>query len=36
VMVAELIGAPVRAKVWRAGSELEIQVVPEELTESTS
>jgi S1-C subfamily serine protease len=35
MMVAELIGAPVRAKVWRAGSELEIQVVPEELTEST-
>ena len=35
MMVAELIGAPVGAKVWRAGSELEIQVVPEELTEST-
>jgi len=35
MMVAELIGAPVRAKVWRAGSELEIRVVPEELTEST-
>jgi S1-C subfamily serine protease len=35
MMVAELIGTPVRAKVWRAGSELEIQVVPEELAEST-
>jgi S1-C subfamily serine protease len=35
MMVAELIGTPVRAKVWRAGSELELNVVPDELTEGT-
>jgi S1-C subfamily serine protease len=33
MMVAELIGTPVRAKVWRAGSELALEVVPEELSE---
>jgi serine protease Do len=33
MMVAELIGTPVRARVWRAGSELDLSVVPEELTE---
>jgi S1-C subfamily serine protease len=33
MMVAELIGTPVRARVWRAGSELELRLVPEELGE---
>jgi serine protease Do len=33
MMVAELIGTPVHAKVWRAGSELALEVVPEELSE---
>ncbi|HZA88976.1 MAG TPA: trypsin-like peptidase domain-containing protein [Solirubrobacterales bacterium] len=33
MMVAEMIGTSVRAKVWRAGSELELQIVPEELGE---
>jgi S1-C subfamily serine protease len=33
MMVAELIGTPVSARVWRAGSELELRIVPEELSE---
>jgi S1-C subfamily serine protease len=33
MMVAELIGTPVSARVWRAGSELELRLVPEELGE---
>jgi S1-C subfamily serine protease len=33
LMVAEAIGTPLPATVWRAGSELELSVVPEELTE---
>ena len=32
-MVAEVIGTPVRARIWRTGSEVELQVVPEELSE---
>jgi S1-C subfamily serine protease len=31
MMVAELIGTPVTARVWRSGSELELRLVPEEL-----
>jgi len=33
MMVAELIGTSVTARVWRAGSELELRIVPEELDE---
>jgi S1-C subfamily serine protease len=33
MMAAELIGIPVGARVWRAGSELELRIVPEELSE---
>jgi S1-C subfamily serine protease len=33
MMVAELIGTAVRARVWRSGSELELELVPEELGE---
>jgi serine protease Do len=33
MMVAEMIGTTVRAKVWRAGNELELTIVPEELSE---
>jgi serine protease Do len=33
MMVAEMIGSSVRARVWRAGNELELTIVPEELSE---
>jgi S1-C subfamily serine protease len=33
MMVAEVIGSSLRAQVWRAGSELELTIVPEELSE---
>jgi S1-C subfamily serine protease len=33
LMVAELIGRPVVAEVWRAGTELELELVPAELDE---
>jgi S1-C subfamily serine protease len=33
MMVAEVIGTSLEARVWRAGSELRLSVVPEELTE---
>jgi S1-C subfamily serine protease len=33
MMVAELIGTAVRVRVWRSGSELELELVPEELGE---
>jgi len=33
MMVAEAIGAPLEARVWRAGSELQLSVVPEELSD---
>jgi S1-C subfamily serine protease len=34
MMIAELIGTAVEARVWRAGTELRLRIVPEELTES--
>jgi S1-C subfamily serine protease len=33
MMAAEMIGRPLSARVWRSGSELELEVVPAELTE---
>ncbi|MGH2961289.1 MAG: S1C family serine protease [Solirubrobacterales bacterium] len=35
MMVAELIGTALEARVWRAGTELRLRIVPEELTESS-
>jgi S1-C subfamily serine protease len=34
MMVAELIGRPVTAGVWRSGAEIAIRLVPDELDES--
>jgi serine protease Do len=33
MMVAEVIGAELSARIWRTGSELELRIVPEELSE---
>jgi len=33
MMVAELIGRPVPARVWRSGSDVELSLVPDELSE---
>ena len=33
MMVAEVIGRPLATRLWRAGSELELEVVPAELSE---
>jgi len=33
MMVAEMIGRPLGARVWRSGSELELEVVPAELSD---
>jgi serine protease Do len=35
MMVAELIGRPVAARVWRAGEEVELRLVPDELDEGS-
>ena len=34
MMVAELIGRPVRASVWRDGSDVELTLVPDELEQA--
>jgi serine protease Do len=34
MMVAELIGRPVTASVWRSGEEVELRLVPDELDEN--